>query len=71
MSTKEKKDSIKEEEIVSLNSSILESTSIEELEQRLEFGTWLCSDFVPIDGCPGGNFKDGYGCRPSEEIQQQ
>ena len=66
MSTK-KKNLESEKEIVSLNSNILESTSIEELEQRLEFGTWLCGCFTPCDGCPGGNFRDGYGCCPTSE----
>ncbi|MFO7800711.1 MAG: hypothetical protein R6V55_00285 [Desulfovermiculus sp.] len=59
----EKKD---KKDLISLNSKVLESTSIEELEERLEFSSWTCGSFDSPCGCDGA-WNDGFGCTPEQE----
>ena len=55
-------------DLISLNSKVLESTSIEELEERLEFSSWTCPEFDAPCGCDGG-WNEGFACTPEEEIR--
>lgn len=58
----------KKKDLIFLSSKVLDNTSIEELEERLEFGRWGCSE--EVSPCPP--FGDEYGCRVEpEELSQQ
>jgi hypothetical protein len=41
----------KNNDLISLNSQILNEISVEELEERLEMGSWGCCDCGPLYGC--------------------